>query len=606
MFTLAIALGLAALAPPVLAEHRGNPRIFILMVWDGLRPDLVTQHDTPNLFELARRGVRFDRQHSVFPTVTMVNAAALATGAPPGLNGILGNVVYLGPALQAAGASLENEHLRGFANPVSLESTGQLAAANAADGFDGRLLGLDTIAQEVAREGGYIAVVGKTGPTFMFDNRVETVTGGRDLLHEPHENYLFVSDDYTAAPSDVHNLLSGFPPRSNSAAGVRQRDAYLTRIAANEAIPAAKRAIDGGHPALIVLWMHNPDITQHLSGLGTADAIAALADCDTHLATIRAAVVVAGIEDRTDLMVVSDHGFATIQLRLSLESLLVSAGLKKSADSGDVTVAAEGGSDLIYLSPTEFKTQEQRRERLQKIVDFCEAQEWCGPIFSREPAPTTTRRRGAKPYLGWIDGTFAQSPFGLLNPLRSPDLVISFRENPDLDNRNFTGPDKPAFALGAKGQQLAKNNSQELVRPVKGTLYADIGRHEYWTTGMGMHGAVGNREIHNFCAADGPDFKRGFVDRYPTSNIDVAPTIAQVLGVLPNVGPGGIYPSGRATTEALAGGRSAPGVPHAMTATADLMLQGVESVTTLKLTRMGDRLYLDDSTVERKPLGSSP
>ena len=68
------------------ATHRVRGRIVILMVWDGLRPDFVTQRDTPNLFRLAREGVRFDKHHSIFPTLTMVNATALATGAPPGVN----------------------------------------------------------------------------------------------------------------------------------------------------------------------------------------------------------------------------------------------------------------------------------------------------------------------------------------------------------------------------------------------------------------------------------------------------------------------------------------------------------------------------------------
>src|SRR6267154_1206279 len=77
------------------AAHHGRGRIMILMIWDGLRPDLVTQRDTPNLFRMAREGVRFDRHHSIFPTLTMVNATALATGAPPGINGLEGNVFYL-------------------------------------------------------------------------------------------------------------------------------------------------------------------------------------------------------------------------------------------------------------------------------------------------------------------------------------------------------------------------------------------------------------------------------------------------------------------------------------------------------------------------------
>ena len=56
---------------------------------------------------------------------------------------------------------------------------------NGAEGFKGRLLGLDTITQEVAREGGYVSVIGKQGPTSVFDNRVETVVDGKDILGEP-------------------------------------------------------------------------------------------------------------------------------------------------------------------------------------------------------------------------------------------------------------------------------------------------------------------------------------------------------------------------------------------------------------------------------------
>src|ERR1700731_542647 len=75
--------------------HHGRGRIMILMIWEGLRPDLVTQRDTPTLFRMAREGVRFDRHHSIFRTLTMVNATALSTGAPPGINGLEGNVFYL-------------------------------------------------------------------------------------------------------------------------------------------------------------------------------------------------------------------------------------------------------------------------------------------------------------------------------------------------------------------------------------------------------------------------------------------------------------------------------------------------------------------------------
>jgi arylsulfatase A-like enzyme len=656
---LILALAILFLAAPAIAQdsvretagvHHARGRIVILMVWDGLRPDSVTQRDTPNLFRMAREGVRFDRHHSIFPTLTMVNGAALATGAPPGVNGLEGNVFYLPPGenpmpprteAAAAGStasstiakdnSNSNSAMPASANdaaqsssPDNSTSKGRMVWAegaraivdlNGVDGFKGRLFGLDTITQEVAREGGYIAVLGKQGPTSIFDNRVTTVADGKDLLGEPHNDYLFASDDLTLLGPDAEKIKSAMPDAGKSGVSDAERDLYFARLTVENALPAAKRAAAAGRPALIVFWQHNPDLTQHMAGLGTMPAMEALGLCDNNLMRLRGAIDSLGLADRTDLIAVSDHGFATIKFRVVLSDMLVSAGLKKSHDSTDIIVAPNGGADLVYLSQNEFPTMESRRVILQKIVDFAEAQEWCGPIFSREPAeppPATVRhgrvRHAPKPkaYLGWIEGTFSQRVVGLYNPVRSPDLVISFREEADADNRNLTGSGNPAFLITGNGQTSTPNKSAPLVHPVKGLVYSDTGTGDTFTTGMGMHGAAGEREIHNFCAAVGPDFRRGFVDFNPTANTDVAPTISHILGTLPNIGPGGIAPTGRAMTEALLDGGRPAGGAHTQTMTASLTLQGVEAITNLRVTWIGDEPYLDGSSVERKPLGSSP
>ncbi|HUY25898.1 MAG TPA: alkaline phosphatase family protein [Candidatus Binataceae bacterium] len=615
----AVALAIAAQSSirAAAADTRARPRIFILMVWDGLRPDFVTQRDTPNLFALEREGVRFARHHAQYPTVTMVNAATLATGAPPGVTGIFADTMYLAPALKELGVNLQADGLMQFAvGPAMLENSKRLDELNAPDAFKGNLLGIDSVVQEAARESGYVAIVGKQGPAFLFDDRVLTVAGGQDELHQAHANYLFLSDDAAAAPADAQALSAAMPPAAATGVSDADRDRYFARVVADRAIPAAKTAVGAGHPAVIVLWQHNPDLTQHHAGLGTLPALEALTAADNNLATVRAAIQSSGVADRTDLMVVSDHGFATIRLRISLAALLVSAGLKQALGSTDVVVAPSGGSDLVYLSRDEFKTSAALEDRLQKIVNFAEAQEWCGPIFSRDgaappPAPAHARRghhpsAAALAYRGSIDGTFAQSALGLFNAVRSPDLIISFAEAANATNRGFTGPEAPAFALAANGQRSVANKSQPLVRPVEGLIYSDTGSGDRWTTGMGMHGACGAREIHNFGAAIGPDFKRGFLDENPTANLDVAPTISHLLGLMINAGPGGAYPSGRALTEALAGESSYAGAAHAFTMTTSLELQGVEAIATLKLTRLGTRIYLDDSSVLRKPLGSSP
>jgi predicted AlkP superfamily pyrophosphatase or phosphodiesterase len=582
------------------ATHRGRGRIVVLMVWDGLRPDFVTQRDTPNLFRLAREGVRFDKHHSIFPTLTMVNATALATGAPPGVNGLEGNNFYLPPSVEMPKGQV-----------VSAESAKAILNLNGSNEFKGRLIGLDTIAQEVAREGGYVGVIGKQGPTAVFDNRVATIVDGKDIVGESHKDYLFASEDLVAQSSASQKIT--IPPDSKTTVADEQRDLYFARLVVENALPAAKLAADAGRPALVVFWQHNPDLTQHVAGLGTLPAMEALSLCDNNLMTVRTAIDALGIADKTDLIVVSDHGFATIKFRIVLSEMLVAAGIKKSHDSTDVVAVPNGGADLVYLSPTEFATPESKQAVLQKIVNFAEAQEWCGPIFSRdsatapdEPIRRGHRQRAPKPYLGWIDGTFSQRVVGLYNVARSPDLVISFREEPDADNKNLTGPTNPAFLIGQIGQVSMPNKSAALLHPVKGLVYADTGTSPTFTTGMGMHGAAGEREIHNFCAATGPDFRRGFVDLNPTANTDITPTITEILGTLPNIGPGAVAPAGRAMAEALTDGRRSAGGSHTQTMTTNLMLPGVEAVTTLRVSWIGDEPYLDSSTVEHKPLGSSP
>jgi arylsulfatase A-like enzyme len=590
------------------AASSGRAKIVIMMVWDGLRPDSVSTRDTPNLYEMAHQGTRFDRHHSIYPTLTMVNAAALATGAAPGQNGIVANVMDFEPALPDTSAALAGSPLKEkIDKPLMLENSGLIAALNGDNAFAGHLLGLDTVAQQVEREGGYLAVVGKQGPTMFFDNRVESVKDGRDALANPHKDYLFATDDLTMPEGATGDLK--VPPSTTDGVADSARDEYFTRIVTERSIANAKLASDAGHPALIVLWQHNPDLTQHFAGLGTLPALEALSSTDLNLAKIRAAIVAAGISDRTDLIVVSDHGFATIRMTIDLNALLTTAGLKKALDSDDVVVARNGGSDLIYLSKKEFPTDDARRDKLQKIVNFAEAQEWCGPIFSRNLAPTAAegrhRKRAAeKPYLGWIDGTFAADSIGILNPARTPDLTISFREIPEQDNKTLTGPLAPAFAIAAKGQSPVHNASKALVHPVRGIVYADAAAG--FTTGMGMHGAAGQCEIHNFCAAFGPDFKRGFVDTNPTANTDVAPTITRILGLAPNTGPGGVRPTGRVMSEALVGERQWVGSARPISLATKLELQGVEVITTLRITRLGDHDYLDNATEARNPLGSSP
>jgi hypothetical protein len=541
---LALLLGLGmTLAPLASADPPGRPaRIFVLMVWDGLRPDFATAARTPNLFAMENEGVRFARHHSAIPTITMVNAATIATGAPPGSTTILGDEVSLVPRLRAHKVTVAPND--SWANqPVNLENSVTLAALNGPKFFNGALLGSESIGQRLRRAGGYLAIIGKKGPTFTFD---DSVTGDPAMgASIAANNFIFVSDDLVAPPSLKSELAPAPPKSASESVSYGMSDTYFAQIVTQRALPEAKAAALGGHPALVVFWQHNPDVTQHHRGLGTQANLDALKVSDANLASVRDTITKLGIADRTDLMVVSDHGFATIRALVPLAQLLVVRGIKKSATSDDVTVVANGGTDLVHLSRAALPMMETRRAILQKITDFVEAQPWSGPLFTRSiseeraldggPAESgaSTEAPGGQS-LGWIAGTFSLESVGMIgrnNYFDAPDLVVSFRELPDADNRGLMGPGGPAYVYDDHGEHNigAGNHSGALVVPVKGVMYADTGGWGGFTTGLGMHAAAGARELHNFCAAAGPDFRRHFVDQYPSGDLDLRATIARVM-----------------------------------------------------------------------------
>src|SRR5688500_3566865 len=86
---------LFALTVCVASAQQGGDRIrTLIVIFDGLRPDYITAERMPNLFALKSRGCYVPVNHSVFPTVTRVNASSYVTGSYPAKHGILGNSVY--------------------------------------------------------------------------------------------------------------------------------------------------------------------------------------------------------------------------------------------------------------------------------------------------------------------------------------------------------------------------------------------------------------------------------------------------------------------------------------------------------------------------------
>src|SRR5688572_3618563 len=66
----------------------------LVIFFDGLRPDYITEENMPNLYAFSKLGCYGKQHHSVFPTVTRVNASSLSSGSYPGTHGLMGNTVY--------------------------------------------------------------------------------------------------------------------------------------------------------------------------------------------------------------------------------------------------------------------------------------------------------------------------------------------------------------------------------------------------------------------------------------------------------------------------------------------------------------------------------
>jgi hypothetical protein len=165
--------------------------------------------------------------------------------------------------------------------------------------------------------------------------------------------------------------------------------------------------------------------------------------------------------------------------------------------------------------------------------------------------------------------------------------------------------------VNGEQQGGAANQSDPQVTPIKGVLYADAGDKGGFATGYATHAAAGARELHNFCAAAGPDFRRHFVDQYPSGNLDLRATMARAMG-LPYGGDN--TSAGRSLDEALAGDQlkattNAKATTNESQLTVSRKLPTTEATTILDFSvlSVGPRRwsYLDGAEFKQAPLKES-
>ena len=458
----AVACGLCAISSAT--QTSNQLRHVVVVVWDGMRPDFVSEQNTPTLWKLAHEGVTFRNHHSVYPSATNVNGTALITGVYPGKNGIIANHVYR--------PDIDSRHAIDVENPAVVKRGDELSG--------GKYVSVPTIAELVQRAGGRTIVASAKTVGLLLDRNVEHASGltsaddasGTHVLpSQAHVRNSFTLFAGKSLPGDalapITDVLGPFP------SGHVQQDAWTTKAVTDS-------LLKDGMPTLAILWLGEPDLTQHESAPGTPAALTAIKSADENLAAVLSALDRQKARETTDLFVVSDHGFSTIRRSIDLRKILNDAGFRAKTEitdepkTGDIILAGNGGSVLFYvIGHDETLTR--------RLIEFLQQSDFAGVIFTRKP----------------LQGTFVIEQAMIQND-HAPDVVMAFRWN---DSKNQFG--------------------------VSGMIDADWQR----AAGKGTHATLSRFDMHNTLIAAGPDFRRGEADDLPSGNIDLAPTILRILGI---------------------------------------------------------------------------
>lgn len=429
----------------------------LLVVFDGLQPAQVTPPLMPHLSAFAAEGVIFRRHHAVFPSVTRINVASMVTGCNPGGHGLAANTLVI--------REFDPEKAISALEPT----LAQVALKT------GRVLLRPTVADILSRWGQrFVAVgVGSTGNAYLQNPHAES-SGGATI----HPQFCL--------PYRLHDEVVGrFGPWPPEAKPNSPQMAHAVRVMTEYVLPELD-------PAVSLIWLSEPDSAQHAEGVGSKLGNRALADADRAFAGLLEWLDASGRAADTDVLVVSDHGYSTVEATWDIEAEVRRAGFPAAGYAGAVVVAPNGGAVLFYTDGADAETAD-------RLAAWLTSQPWCGALLAS----------GAG-----VAGTLPASLAGAEGS-RAPELAMSFAWGSRPNRAGYPGH---AHSCGG-------------------------------APGLGLHGSMSRHEMRNVLLARGPRFKKGLAVNSPSGNVDIAPTLLRLIGR-----PGAEGMDGRVLEEALAGG----------------------------------------------------
>lgn len=600
-----LSAALTVLSCGLASAQNNTPHNLILFIPDGLRALKVSPATAPAMAAVRDKGVNFKNPHSLFPTFTMANGSAMATGHYLGDTGVFSNTIWTNYTSVPAGDTvvpfIENDAVLGDID----------------DHFKGDYLNEETLLKMARDKGFSTAAIGKVGPTYQFDHAdkqdkpgrhsivFDDATGGKNgvALSDEVKEALSKAGLPLATPSRGDNGKAGDAKTPGTTVANVAQQAYFADVAANVVLPMFKAK---GKPFVLVFWSRDPDGSQHntgdslnqiMPGINGPTSMASIKNADDNLAQLRKALDDLDLAATTNIMVQADHGFSTISkdsktspsakvsyddtpkdflpmgfLALDLAKALdlplydpndknarvegnkhPKAGngvLGQNPEKPDLVVATNGGSDLIYLPNKDKKLA-------AKTIKALLEQDYVSGLFVDDQ-------------LGRFPGTLPLSSINLRGKAATPTpaIVVNFRSY--------------ASDCGEAPTNCSVQVADTVLRQ-----------------GQGMHGSFSRGDTMNFMAAIGPDFKAGYVDELPVSNADVGMTAAHLLG-LRAAHNGNLV--GRVMSEALPNGS----VPKAYKAVEKSKRSENGLQTVLNVQRVGSQRYFDAAGFPGRTLGLEP
>jgi len=334
-------------------------RHVIVVSVDGLRPETYTNPDglglkVPTLRKLVAEGAWSPGAQSVFPTVTYPTHTTLATGTNPGTHGIFTNFAWdpLGE---------NQEGWRWYAEDIRVPTLWDVA----------REKGLRTALLM------WPATVGARATALI----PEYWRAGN-----PEDTKLIRS---ISTPGLTEAVMRRFPDFWKGFNPPRVEDVSTTS--------AAVHVIETQRPHLLMVHIFDVDHWQHERGMGSAEAIAAIENADAQIARIIAAAKKSGMWRSTALVIVSDHGFAPVEMRvrpgvLLRDNDLVTLDSRNRITDWKAVVLAGAGHAYIYVKDA---ADEATRKKLEEVFASRAGQPGSG--IGKVYRPAEIREMGGDP-----------------------------------------------------------------------------------------------------------------------------------------------------------------------------------------------------------------